>query len=393
MANSTGHGGKTNTRIVLLRSNPVDPDSRVEKEVNSLTGAGYEVEILAWDRDGDYQINDAYLYLESGKVKIHRFGIPAAFDGGIKNNLIPLIKFNYRVYSWLCKNMNNYDIIHACDFDTAFIASLAAGRFKKKFVYDIFDYYIDAFNVPGFLKKTIEKMDHRIINTADGVIICTEQRKEQIKGTRPRRLVVIHNAPAGLKEIKKLALDESKIKIVYVGVLIEGRFIEEISEAVKNNPVYEFHVGGFGKLESYLREMSRKYDNIIFYGKLSYKETLELENSCDIMAAIYDPAVPNHYYAAPNKFYEALMLGKPLIMARNTGMSKIVEREGIGELIDFTRSSFSRALALLAERKQEWPVIGAKMKKIYKEHYSWDEMEKRLLNLYKEVPDTNLSTY
>jgi hypothetical protein len=126
--------------------------------------------------------------------------------------------------------MNNYDIIHACDFDTAFIASLAAGRFKKKFVYDIFDYYIDAFNVPGFLKKTIEKMDHRIINTADGVIICTEQRKEQIKGTRPRRLVVIHNAPAGLKEIKKLALDESKIKIVYVGVLIEGRFIEEISE-------------------------------------------------------------------------------------------------------------------------------------------------------------------
>jgi hypothetical protein len=44
MANSTGHGGKTNTRIVLLRSNPVDPDSRVEKEVNSLTGAGYEVE-------------------------------------------------------------------------------------------------------------------------------------------------------------------------------------------------------------------------------------------------------------------------------------------------------------------------------------------------------------
>ena len=76
MANSTGHGGKTNTRIVLLRSNPVDPDSRVEKDVNSLTGAGYEVEILAWDRDGDYQINDAYLRLESGKVKIHRFGIP-----------------------------------------------------------------------------------------------------------------------------------------------------------------------------------------------------------------------------------------------------------------------------------------------------------------------------
>ena len=124
MVNSRGHCGKKKTRIVFLRSNPVDPDSRVEKEVNSLICAGYEVEILAWDRGGEYQISDAYLRLESGKAKIHRFGISAAFSGGIKSNLIPLIKFNYRVYSWLCKNRNNYDIIHACDFDMAFIASL-----------------------------------------------------------------------------------------------------------------------------------------------------------------------------------------------------------------------------------------------------------------------------
>ena len=34
------------------------------------------------------------------------------------------------------------------------------------------------------------------------------------------------------------------------------------------------------------------------------------------MTAIYDPNISNHYYAAPNKFYEALMLGKPLIMVK-----------------------------------------------------------------------------
>lgn len=374
--------------IVLLRSNPVDPDPRVEKEVNSLMGAGYGVEILAWDRGGKYRTSDSYLRLEAGKAKIHRLGIPAEFDGGIKNNLIPLIKFQYGIYSWLSQYRHTYDIIHACDFDTAFIASHAAGRFKKRLVYDIFDYYVDAFNVPGFLKNTIEKRDHRIINAADGVIICTNKRKEQIKGTTPRRLVVIKNVPAGpedLKEIKKLALDGAKIKIAYVGVLIEGRFIREIAEVVMDNPAYEFHVGGFGKLESYLKEMSGKYNNIYFYGRLSYKETLRLEYSCDLVAAIYDPAVPNHYYAAPNKFYEALMLGKPLIMARNTGMSEVVREEGIGVVIDFDKSSFSQALALLAEKKGDWQAMGVKMKKIYKDRYSWDKMEERLLDFYREI--------
>lgn len=53
---------------------------------------------------------------------------------------------------------------------------------------------------------------------------------------------------------------------------------------------------------------------IFFYGKILYYETLKLESSCDIMADLYDPSNPDNYYAALNKFYEALMLGKPLIL-------------------------------------------------------------------------------
>lgn len=40
-------------KIVIVRSNPVDPDSRVEKEANSLVKAGYDVSLLVWDRDNN----------------------------------------------------------------------------------------------------------------------------------------------------------------------------------------------------------------------------------------------------------------------------------------------------------------------------------------------------
>lgn len=373
-------------RVVFLRSNPVDPDSRVEKEVNSLLKVGIEVDILAWDRSNQYKIKESYLNLPNGKAKIYRFGIPATFGGGIKSNLMPLIKFQLRLLQWLNKHKKRYNIIHACDFDTASTAFMIAKLHKKKIIYDIFDYYVDSFKVPKYLKRFIENRDHRIINNADAVIICSDKRKEQIKGTYPKKLEVIHNSPANNSDntVVKFKLNESKIKIVYVGILAAGRFIKEIADFVKENPEYEFHIGGFGKFESYFKNLSDNYENIIFYGKLPYNKTLELEKCCDIMVAIYDPKIPNHYYAAPNKFYEALMLGKPLIMAKNTGMDEIVTQYEIGEVIEYNSQSFKQALEKLVSRRDKWDSISLKMKNLYRKEYSWEEMERRLLNIYKD---------
>lgn len=373
-------------KIIFIRSNPVNPDSRVEKEVNSLIKAGYEVEILAWDRSDKYKTKESYLSLEAGKVKITRFGIPASFGGGIKKNLGPLVFFQIRLYFWLYKNRNNYDVIHACDFDTAYTAFRLAKLFRKKFIYDIFDYYVDAFSVPNKLKKIIKKKDHEIINSANAVIICTDKRREQIKGTTPKKLTVIHNTPAKSKEaLKKLDLNTNKIKLVYVGILGNGRFIKEIVEIVKANKQYEFHIGGFGEYEDYLDQVSQNHSNIYFYGRLPYKKTLELENSCDIMTAIYDPSVLNHYYAAPNKFYEALMLGKPLIMVQNTGMDEVVLKNEIGEVIEYTPDSLRKAIDRLVKRKNTWDRISLRMKNLYEKEYGWSKMEKRLLKLYEEI--------
>ncbi|MDF2519793.1 MAG: glycosyltransferase [Clostridia bacterium] len=373
-----------NKRIIFLRSNPVDPDPRVEKEVNSIAKAGYEVVIVAWDRSAKYKLEESYLNLETGMIRIYRFGIPASFGGGIKSNMIPLTLFQIRLFKWLYKNRNNYDIIHACDFDTAFTAFRIARLFKKRFVYDIFDYYVEGFVVPAILKTLIRSEDNKIINSADAVIICTEKRKMQIGETKPRQLLVIHNTPPRInEELKKLDLNKSKIKIAYVGILVYGRFIKELADTIKDNMDYELHIGGFGKYERYFEEMATKYENIIFYGKLPYRRTLELENSCDIMTAIYDPADSNHYYAAPNKFYEALMLGKPLIMVKNTGFDEVVSQNEIGSVIDYNIESLEAGIRNLVRRRSEWPEMSRKMKQLYEKEYSWNRMEERLINLYR----------
>ena len=369
-------------KVCIIRSNPVNPDSRVEKEAWSLKKAGYDVHILAWDRSSDQkEIND-FITVAEEKISITRLGHKATYGEGMKN-LKSYLAFQFHVRRWLKKN--SFDVVHACDFDTAFFSQGVVRRKKEKFIFDIFDFI--AGEPKTFFQKMVKKAQLRIINRADATIICTEERKNQISGSRPKRLAVVHNTPsrAQVGEYKFNIEKSDKVKIAYVGILQDYRLLKEILELVSEREDLEFHAGGFGKYEELFCQMSEKFLNIKFYGRLTYEQTLAMERECDIMLAIYDPEIENHRFAAPNKFYESLMLGKPVIMAKNTGMSQVVKENGIGTVIDYSKEGLEQGIDELIANKSEWKTTGEQMRALYENQYCWEEMEKRLLSLYSEV--------
>jgi glycosyltransferase involved in cell wall biosynthesis len=370
------------TSVCILRSNPVRPDSRVEKEAWSLVKAGYDVHILAWDRDTNIKESTDFIQVADVKIPITRLGYKATY-GEITKNLKAFFSFQFSMKKWLKKH--DFDVIHACDFDTAFFSYGVAKRKKERFVFDIFDFI---FGEPkGMFQKIVKRAQLRIIDRADATIICTEERKKQIAGSTPKKLTVIHNTPASaqIRSCDKKTEPTERIKIVYVGILQDFRLLKEVAETVSDNRNVELHVGGFGKHEEFFKDMAKRFDNIYFYGCLTYDQTLALENECDIMLAIYDPVIENHRFAAPNKFYESLMLGKPVIMVKNTGMSQVVESNNIGVLIDYSKEGFAFGVNKLIEMKDNWCSIGDKMKELYRNQYCWDEMERRLIQTYAEL--------
>ncbi len=103
------------------------------------------------------------------------------------------------------------------------------------------------------------------------------------------------------------------------------------------------------------------------------------------MIAAYDPAEENNRMAAPNKFYESLMLGKPMIMAENTGMSDVLVKHDIGVLIEYSEKGFARGLDKIMQRRAEWPQMAERMHALYEKEYSWQIMKERLLGLYEAL--------
>lgn len=316
--------------VAFVRGTGIFNDSRATKEIMAFVEAGYRVEVLGWDRDGTATEQCQLVFAAvSDFVNLKFYDVRAENGIGIKN-----INKLFGWFGWIKKNLKaieNLVTVHACDLD----AGLAVHSFCKKrkvhLVYDIFDYYIDAHNIPSLMRGLVERLEIKVINEADITIICTEERKEQIAKANPKKIAVIHNSP----ELKELITTEEDGDYFYCGAMSGGRLISEILESYKDNTELKVTFAGYGPYSQTAVELEEKYENFSFLGSLPYSKVLSLEARARVLSAIYEPTIRNHRLCAPNKFYEALALGKPLIVCKGTGIDRIVEENGIGCVIDY----------------------------------------------------------
>ena len=376
-------------RIVLIRATEVMPDPPVEKMANTLLSHGHSVTILAWDRSNTYAERGSIKKLANSETEIVHFGIPAKYSGGIKANFKGLLLFQMRIIRWLFRHRREYDAVHAFDFDTGFASMICCKLLRKKLIYHVLDYYAEGHILPGrLLNSIIEFFEIRVINSANATVICTEKRKEQIRKASPRKLYVIHNTPDSVQQMDtsfQVNGCTGKLKLVYVGVLSRMRLLKETVEVVSKMDDVEMHIGGFGEYEDWMQKAAEQYSNVFFYGKLQYSETLALEKQCDIMMAVYDPSIRNHKYAAPNKFYESIMLGKPIIMAYDTGHDDIITKNDIGILTEYSESGIRDAIYALEKRRNEWNDMGKRAMNLYNSNYSWTIMTERIEEMYRNL--------
>ncbi len=361
-----------------MRSNAVDPDPRVEKVAKSLTEADYSVQVFAWDRKGGSlpkQEKDGY--------NITRTRIKAKFGSGL-SNLLPLIIWQVRCLMWLIKNSNQYQVVHACDFDTVIPALLIKFIARKKVVYDIFDFYADAFRIPKYLYQIVRNIDFLAIKLVDAVIIADESRKAQIFGSKPKKLEVIYNSPEVLQKFEGFERERipDRLRIAYIGILNEERKLIEIINLIRSKPHWILDIAGFGELD--VGKLALNASNITFHGKVDYQKALEISSESDLLFAIYDPKIPNHRFSSANKLFEAMMLGKPIVVAKNTGMDEKVKKHNLGLVINYDdMPELEKAFNDIDHWSElEKKIFADHAKKVYAEFFSWEIMKNRLKNLY-----------
>lgn len=361
------------------------PDPRVEKVARALSRAGCKVEVLAWDRYGDLPAEE-----EMDGIRVRRLLIRSEFGRGL-GNLPGLLRWQLALIWRLWRRRGDYDILHACDFDTVLPALLARLLWKKRVVYDVFDFYAEMLrSTPGPVKRIIRLVDLWVMGWVDAVILADEARRAQIAGARPRRLTVIYNTP---EDLPVDALPKvpgrprgSRLHLTFVGLLQRERGLLELLEVLRRRPDFSLDMAGFGGDADEVLRAAQGLPNVRFHGRVPYPVALALSRSADALVATYDPAIPNHRYASPNKLFEAMMLGKPIVVARGTGMDSLVEEHECGLIVKYgDRESLEAAFERLAADEGLRRRLGRNGRAAYERRFAWERMEQRLRDLYTNL--------
>jgi len=371
-------------QIVICRSNPIAPDPRVEKIARSLSADGFQVTALGWDRTGTLPEEQ-----DQDGLHISRIRIKASYGTGLMN-LPALLAWQIRLLGWLFKRRHAYQIIHACDFDTILPALVCKQLLKKVVVYDIFDFYADHLRrTPAWLKKAIRWVDYQAIGKADGVILVDDARLAQIQGSRPKICISVYNSPedaASLRQPDECSLSDKALRLTYVGLLQVERGLFEMIDVLSRHPEWRLDLAGFGGDEERIVSLISDIPNIHWHGRISYQRALELSQQADVLFATYDPAIPNHRFSSPNKVFEGMMLGKPIIVAAHTNMDRMIQEAECGIVVEYgSTSALEEALDLLARDCALRVRLGKNARRAYKEVYSWEKMQTRLKNFYVRV--------
>lgn len=354
------------------------PDVRLKKELETLHDNGFPMQLIIWQRGWPLEISD--------KVKVKGLNLNAP-TGEYRSIIYFPIWWTYLI-SWLI--MMDWDVLHAVNLDTYVFGTIIAKIKGKKVVYDIFDFYGDM--MPGRFGKMVSALDRFLIKYADTVIIADESRMEQIGNKVNENVVTINNVPnEDFFKIKCSKNYKNKFKIFIGGKIVKERCIDSIISAMEGKDDMELIIRGYCGDEDYksiLLEQAREMNNVdVYLEGVPYQEIAQQTLGADLTIALYDPEIPNNRYASPNKLFEAMAAGIPIIVNEDTSMAHIVTEENCGMVIPYKdQDSLVECINQLKNKKDLHHNLGHNGIQAYKKKYNWNLMEKRLLNIYSRYP-------
>jgi len=362
-------------KVVHLTSAHQDGDVRIfHKECVSLAQAGYEVYQL---------IPNTKSRLEKG-VQIVSFDFPVSSRF---KRMFFLVKEIFKKAIEI-----DADVYHLHDPELLRIA-IKLKKKGKKVIYDAHeDVPRDIMTkdyIPKFLRKIVsarfEKFENRIASKVDGVITATPFICERFIKINSNTLD-INNFPLS-EEIQTSDSDwnNRKNKVCYIGGLTKIRGVKEmvIGADLANAPLFLA-----GEFRDVIREevtQSKEWKNVTELGILNRNECLELKNKCIAGLVIFHP-VPNHTDSQPNKIFEYMASGLPVIGSNFPLWKKIIEDGACGICVDpKSPEEIANAIKFILENPDKAKLMGENGKRLVKEIYNWDIEKKKLVDFYKRL--------
>ena len=306
----------------------------------------------------------------------------------VKNFVIPFSIFRHKwagnafnsTRKFLRNNPFKADIIHAHrTWPIGEIAFLLSKYLNIEYLITVHGY--DAYGL--YLKSKFYKKKIKIALTHAKKVISVSKKNIEILssglGLPPEKFKFISNGFDEKKFYLKNKKKTKKIIFLSIGFLhkVKGhiKLIEAFSKVHKLNKNIELKIIGDGPEKNNLIDSinNNNLDDFIkLIGSVPHNQIPKWINSCDYFV------LPSLNEGMPTVMFEALSCGIPVIATKVGGIPEIIN-DDIGVLVSCNNSN-SLAKGMLKAMNKKWD---NQYISNYVKEYSWQNITKKLLNIYK----------
>jgi glycosyltransferase involved in cell wall biosynthesis len=368
-------------RAIVCVTNDLYTDQRVDKVCHYLHEKGLDVLLVGRKLPQS-------LELSTRVYETHRMNLK--FSKGA----LFYAEYNSRLFFFLL--FQKFDFLVSNDLDTLPACDLAASSKGKKIVYDSHEYFTEVPELQNrksikFIWEIFETMIFRNLESTytvnDSIAkIYNEKYKMNFK--------VVKNLPE-LQKIEKVKsrLDlnlpnDKKILILQGAGINIDRGAEELTDAMKLvDNGYLIIVGSgdvFPFLEEKIKNDSVLSQRIRLISKLPYNEMMQYTMNADVGLSLDKNTNPNYLYSLPNKIFDYIKAGIPMIVSDLIEISKVVRDFEVGEIV-YSHDSIKLAEFINDFFKDENKI------ELYKQncqkamnHLNWDSQKIVLNEIYKK---------
>lgn len=325
-------------RIAVAVINDLVTDQRVRKTCNTMLTSGWEPVLFGRQLKGSLQIPRSY--------KVVRMRLP--FTKGAKFYAIYNVTLFFRLL------FLKTDAIWANDLDTLLACTLAARIKKKPLVYDSHEFFTEVPEIEHkpFVKKVWSAIEKWALPKTSGRITVNNSIAQLLEERYGFSFQVVRNIPEGqgqreqreqreqclskveMRDKSGVTLNSNDLWLVLQGSGINvDRGAKELLEAVVQLKDVSLMIIGDGDVVPQLKRFVTKEGlskRVLFLGKMPYDNMMNYTRLADVGVTLDKSTNVNYQYSLPNKLFDYIKAGVPVLASPLVEVQNIVESYNIG---------------------------------------------------------------
>ena len=246
----------------------------------------------------------------------------------------------------------------------------------RHWVLDIFDSFFLKAN--SRIKSMFKAILQRVIYSSASVILVTDEARLNLLPEWSRaKTRVLPNYPLtdgsrnGLRSSR-----EGPLTIFFSGSIGRARGIPFLANLIKQDGQLVVHVAGW--LYDQDGEELTRHPQVKYHGVVHQTVAAEIAKQCDYILCLYEPNIVNNIYASPNKIYDGIQAGVPVIINQEVLVSAFVRDEKLGVVLDsYCPTNISAVLEVLKKQRNQFTHVTQMQGK-----YTWEKIEPVLINAH-----------